>query len=73
MHPQITGVDYTTSDVHTPAPEPLPETKEGDNPEAEEGGEENNDEDKTGATTPPHIRINEDSERESDSNNDTEE
>ena len=37
VHPQITGVDYTTSDVPTPVIEPIPDMIERDNTEYEEG------------------------------------
>ena len=59
VHSHITGVYYATSDVPTPVPETIPEMTEGYNAETEEGGEESNDKYKTGAVTPPQIRINE--------------
>ena len=71
MHPHITGVDYTTSDIPTPVPEPTAEMTEGDNNEAEEGEEEINDEDETGDTTQPQIIINEYSDIDSDIDYDT--
>ena len=46
---------------------------EGYNAETEEGGEEINDKYKTGAATPPQNRINEESDRDSDINKNTEE
>ena len=61
VHPHITGVDYTNSDFPTPVPDPMLEISKGGNNETKEEDKRSDDEDETGATTPPQIRINEDS------------